>query len=521
MEQQKGTYEKIMESVKTIFSFALSRTTNREEADDLSQEIIKELLKSAASLRDEKAFYGWMWAVANNVYKCHLRKAKRQDYTELDENLYASYEMPDSTIIKSEELSLLRRELSLLSTQYRRAMIMYYIESKSCSSISEELCVSIEMVKYLLFKARKKLKEGIGMSRKYGGKSYNPDIFNMNFWGNGPSKDYWDLFKRRLPGNILLAAYYSPLTLEELSIELGVSGPYLEDEIEILMKHNLIKMYQNGRYQCNIVIFTEGCEEDIYAKTKDIYSNIADKVNEFITMNENKIKQIGFYGANFSKNRFSWLAAHFALWHGMLLADSNFFQNRPGYPLLSNGSHGYIWGLNMSFEKCHFNGIYGRNFVEPNSDWTHICNYKIIEKCQHLKYRDIDTKLLIAAAKNQIIDKDDENLARLIAKGFILHNNDTFKVNLPVFTETQYNSMLELYKPIISEVAEDIKTAVTIAAKILADHAPSKLKGQCETIAQIKHQMDVIGLSVEQMCYQGYLLVPNSAENLVMYIVLK
>jgi hypothetical protein len=39
------------------------------------------------------------------------------------------------------------------------------------------------MVKYYLFKTRKILKEGIGMTREYGEKSYNPGTFRMGFLG--------------------------------------------------------------------------------------------------------------------------------------------------------------------------------------------------------------------------------------------------------------------------------------------------------------------------------------------------
>ena len=62
-------YEQITEVSKTIFSFCLTKTSNRQDAEDLSQDIILELFKSVNNIRDDKAFYGFMWAVAENVYK--------------------------------------------------------------------------------------------------------------------------------------------------------------------------------------------------------------------------------------------------------------------------------------------------------------------------------------------------------------------------------------------------------------------------------------------------------------------
>ena len=83
------------------------------------------------------------------------------------------------------------------------------------------------------------------MDRKYGEKSYNPSNFCIDFWGNGGNSYIWETFERKLPGNIVLAAYEKPLTITELSLELGVSAVYLEDELEILLKFHFITKKAN------------------------------------------------------------------------------------------------------------------------------------------------------------------------------------------------------------------------------------------------------------------------------------
>ena len=66
--------EKITEVTKTIFSYCMAKTTTREEAEDLSQDILYELIRSSKSIRDDRAFYAFMWAVAGNVFKQWCRK---------------------------------------------------------------------------------------------------------------------------------------------------------------------------------------------------------------------------------------------------------------------------------------------------------------------------------------------------------------------------------------------------------------------------------------------------------------
>lgn len=181
------------------------------------------MLKSVHRLENDEAFFGFMWRIADNTLKMRLRK-KQYETVEYNEEFCGAYwTTPEDEFIKSEEIGLLRREPSLLSNQYREVTVRYYIYGKSCSEISSELGISNEMVKYYLFKTRKILKEGIGMTREFGVKSYNPQTFRADFWG-GRSTPYFELFERRLPGNIVLSAYDKPVTITELSIELGVCG---------------------------------------------------------------------------------------------------------------------------------------------------------------------------------------------------------------------------------------------------------------------------------------------------------
>lgn len=52
----------------------MARTDNQTDAEDLAQDILCEIIKSAPNIREENAFYGFMWSVAGNVYKQWYRK---------------------------------------------------------------------------------------------------------------------------------------------------------------------------------------------------------------------------------------------------------------------------------------------------------------------------------------------------------------------------------------------------------------------------------------------------------------
>ena len=332
---------KIEKIAKSILSYCAARTSNHFEAEDLAQDIIVEIYKSADNIRNVDAYYGFMWAVAGNVYKQWCRnKSKNKEY-ELNDFLPeepALFEEDDS------DLYLLRRELTLLTEKYRRAVILYYIENKSCSEISKHLSISESMVKYLLFKSRQILKEGMSMERNYGKQSYDPKVLSLMFWGNG-ANHYNHLCDSKISQNILFACYNDKLTAEQISLEIGVSLPYMEDKLYELCEYELLKKDGN-RYYTNIVIFTRDFTNEVNAKTAELREEIADLLTKSITEHEAEVRNIGFYGTDMSNNSFAWQMVGFVLHDAVI----EILQNRIQviYPKDRFGTECFVWGVENS-----------------------------------------------------------------------------------------------------------------------------------------------------------------------------
>ena len=268
---KQGLDVKIEDMAKALLSYCTARTPNHFEAEDLAQDIILEIYKSASNIRSIDAIYGFMWAVAGNVYKQWCRKKARDKACELIDNFPETAEQLEED---NSVLYLLRRELTLLSEKYRKAIILYYIENKSCSEISKRLSISESMVKYLLFKSRQILKEGMNMERSYGQQSYNPKELSLLFWVNGTNR-YYHLCDSKISQNILFACYNDKLSAEQISLEIGVSLPYMEDKLAELCEYELLKKDGN-KYYTNIVIFTRDFSKEVNAKTARLREKIAD-----------------------------------------------------------------------------------------------------------------------------------------------------------------------------------------------------------------------------------------------------
>lgn len=102
------------------------------------------------------------------------------------------------------------------------------------------------------------------------------------------NEEYSRLFSRKLPGQILLSAYYTAMSVRELAIELGVGSVYLEDELALLERYRLISKTPAGKYQTSLVIFTEESRKEFWKKAEgfavpalaEILSGMKDKLDE-------------------------------------------------------------------------------------------------------------------------------------------------------------------------------------------------------------------------------------------------
>lgn len=512
---------KIAEASKTIFSYCLARTPTREEAEDLCQNILYELIKSAKNIRDQEAFYAFMWAVAGNVYKQWCRKRTKIKTCELTEDI-----TEDSTIIEEEnsDIYLLRRELSLLSQKYRRATILYYIDRKTCSEISQILGISESMVKYLLFKSRKILKEGMNMERKIGSLSYNPKSLVPLYNGSGPNY-FCGFMQSKIRQNIVNACYNDSLTSEQISLETGIALPYLDEEIKALVeKRILLKI--GTHYKANIIIITSACTSEIAQKAAAYHNKIADIMNEFLETNLKKFKQIGFSGSDSSENTLRWqlitfLLAAITLFNTTIL-DTN---DASEFPETAWGDHAYLWLI----EKDDSLDNYIFNFSQESSrrgDRIHFFDYlpklkgSQYDFCGNARY--INILCDIAHGRwNNFSEYDLEAVAEMIKKGYVLRTENTYKVTMPIFTQNQYVNAVKIAKVFVSEkLKETIKELDRLSATILNEHTPKHLQNQVSGISGMDKFINAVCIPISILVDRNILSTNwNSLEMPTMFIV--
>lgn len=505
---------KITETAKSILSYCMVRTSSQMEAEDLAQDIIVEIYKSAPNIRNADAFYGFMWAVAGNVYRQWCKNKAKNQVCRLDENL------PDERYETAEDsaaLCLLRRELTVLAEKYRKAVILYYIENKSCSEISDTLSVSESMVKYLLFKSRKILKEGMGMERNYGQQSYNPKSLSLLFWGSG-ANPYQHLCDSKISQNILFACYNDKLSAEQISLEIGVALPYMEDQLKELYEYGLLKKDGN-RYYTNIVIFTRDFTNEVNAKTAKLRERIADILIEAVSKHETKVRNIDFAGADMGSNSFAWQMVSFILHTAVI----EILQSKTSitYPKDKFGSECFVWGSENgepNAQESQFSfGIV--NVENEAGDRIRFMDFPVNGEMVHTCYFDRQnvTNVFLDIAKGSTAhfsENDKAAAAEMVRKGYVIPGENGLTVNAPVFTNAQYQNMKEIFTDTAVEIADEAEILMDTVTMILKNHTPVHLKKTAKAMAYLRLFEDAVSAPVANL-YERRFLLPYSGNGML------
>lgn len=521
--------ELISENLPAIYGYAYARLYDKDQVEELVSDIVYEILTSAEALREDAAFWGFAWRIAEYVLHRFIRRRQLLSRVEsLPEEGACSVGVIDAVPSpaqeyaereeRDEKLYLLRRELSLLSRTHREVCVAYYVRNLSCREIAKEQNISVDMVKYHLFKTRKLLKEGIGMTRTLGEKSYNPGTFRMDFWGS--ENHYYNLFDRKLPGSIMLAAYHTPMRAEELSVELGVAMPYLEDELEILETAGVLKRI-GERYQTSLVILTDDYEKKFVKETSPIYTEVADEIFATARALLPQIRALNFKGNNYDDNRLLIGLLNMA----MMAAYCRCREQSPigKAPTLPLGGHGWVFGYDNDYTNHHFHGITMETWNRAQTAWFSAENYRVFNSCQRYDHSHFLEKAeaVCAAVLEEWADTNNAQLPYLIENGFVTCVDGKLSANFLVFEMQTLQKVYELLSPITERVAVCMINISDRAEKILTDLVPASVKDQCVAIAKIHHRLDVAAFLMEDLIGKGKLAVPHGKVPVCMFGVKK
>ncbi|HJA87277.1 MAG TPA: RNA polymerase sigma factor [Candidatus Parabacteroides intestinavium] len=146
---------------KQVYAWVCRVIQNREDAEELTEDVFVKAFQHLESFRGESDFLTWLYRIAYNLSISAVRK-KKVEYLAIEDSQLSniSEEMIQDQLGQadsSERLDLLDWALEQLPPDDRALILLFYKEDKSIEELAQIMGLSIANIKVKLHRTRKKL----------------------------------------------------------------------------------------------------------------------------------------------------------------------------------------------------------------------------------------------------------------------------------------------------------------------------------------------------------------------------
>jgi RNA polymerase sigma-70 factor (ECF subfamily) len=168
-----GAFETLVERYQNrLLGILFHLVGNREEAEDLCQDVFLRIYKARKGYRPKAKFSTWLFTITNNLALNHLRSKGRnksvamsgaannsQAVASVAQQLASREGTPSAEMRQAELAELVRAALAVLNEDQKLAVLLSKFEEMSYAEIAAVMGRSPAAIKSLLARARNQLRE--------------------------------------------------------------------------------------------------------------------------------------------------------------------------------------------------------------------------------------------------------------------------------------------------------------------------------------------------------------------------
>ena len=171
INNQAGSFKELVEEhqfkvINTCFRFV----NNKEDAEDIAQEVFLEIHQSISKFRGDAKLSTWIYRIAVTKSLNFLRMKKRKKRMghlkrifgfeeEMDKLPSTNIDNPERSLEKKERLEILQKALDSIAENQRTAIILSKYDGYSYQEIAELMDTTISSVESLIHRAKKNLEK--------------------------------------------------------------------------------------------------------------------------------------------------------------------------------------------------------------------------------------------------------------------------------------------------------------------------------------------------------------------------
>jgi len=146
-----------------VFSIVLKIVNNREDAEEISQDVFLKAYQSLSTFERKSKFSTWLYRIAYNAAISKTRK-KRVEMVAIEETVITNYSTDEvgrnmNELEENDRQLILEKALKRLPEEDNLLITLFYKNENSIEDISDITGLSVSNVKVRLHRIRKKLYE--------------------------------------------------------------------------------------------------------------------------------------------------------------------------------------------------------------------------------------------------------------------------------------------------------------------------------------------------------------------------
>lgn len=147
-----------------VFTLALRFTKNREDAEEVSQDIFIKAYRALADFRGASKFSTWLYTIVNTTCITFLRKKRLEVHSLDNEKVFEVADNQDSgmranLVEQKSRTAMVNQAISMLSTDDAEVITLFYKGEQTLEEIARILGIEANTAKVRLHRARTRLKE--------------------------------------------------------------------------------------------------------------------------------------------------------------------------------------------------------------------------------------------------------------------------------------------------------------------------------------------------------------------------
>jgi RNA polymerase sigma factor (sigma-70 family) len=160
-----NAYSILVERYKSyVFTLTLRFTKNREDAEEVSQDIFVKAYRYLADFKGTAKFSTWLYTIVNTTCITFLRKKRLEVHSLDDERTFEVADSQDSgfqanQVEQKSRQNMVNQAIALLSPDDAEIITLFYKNEQSLEEIGKILGLEANTAKVRLHRARTRLKE--------------------------------------------------------------------------------------------------------------------------------------------------------------------------------------------------------------------------------------------------------------------------------------------------------------------------------------------------------------------------